>query len=154
MIFLFSEGGTEEDRRIDPPLNFGIFIENNNKIWKKWLRSSPRLIKKNSDPPLDKFRSALTAFGCWNRKSYWSFFKFLPGWVVVIFILLEKGSAIEMWATKTIGKMAKNTTSWSANYYSLHLFSIFKAISVCRHRGFFFIFNFLVHVNFTYKDKW
>ena len=42
----FSEGGTEEDRRIDPPLNFGIFIENNNKIWKKWLRSSPRLIKK------------------------------------------------------------------------------------------------------------
>ena len=29
---LISEGGTEEDRRINPPLNFGIFIENNNKI--------------------------------------------------------------------------------------------------------------------------
>ena len=57
---IYSEGGTEEDRRINPPLNFGIFIENNNKIWKKWLRSSPRLIIKNSDPPLYKFHSALT----------------------------------------------------------------------------------------------
>ena len=26
-IEIGSEGGTEEDRRIDPPLNFGIFIE-------------------------------------------------------------------------------------------------------------------------------
>ena len=39
---IISEGGTEEDRRIDPPLNFGTFKENNNKIWKKWLQSSPR----------------------------------------------------------------------------------------------------------------
>ena len=39
---LLSEGGTEEDRRIDPPLNFGIFIENNNNIWKKLGQSSPR----------------------------------------------------------------------------------------------------------------
>ena len=46
-----------EPRRIDPPLNLGktlmIFVKN-------WLcRSSPRL-KKISDPPLDKIRSALT----------------------------------------------------------------------------------------------
>ena len=61
-LYIYSEGGTQEDRRIDPPLNFGIFIENNNKIWEKWLRSSPRLIKKNSDPPLDIFRSALTEY--------------------------------------------------------------------------------------------
>ena len=64
-IDIISEGGTEEDRRINPPLNFGIFIENNNKIWKKWLRSFPRLIKKNSNPLLDKFRSALTGYYAW-----------------------------------------------------------------------------------------
>ena len=41
-VKILSEGGTEEDRRIDPPLNFGIFIENNNNIWKKLGQSSPR----------------------------------------------------------------------------------------------------------------
>ena len=41
---------------MDPLLNFGIFIENNN-IWKNWLGG---LLKKNLDPPLDKFLSALT----------------------------------------------------------------------------------------------
>ena len=57
---IVSEGGTEEDRRIDPPLNFVIFIENNSNIWKK-IASDPPLDKENfSNPPLDEIRSALT----------------------------------------------------------------------------------------------
>ena len=44
-----SEGGTGDDRRIDPHLNFGNFIENNN-----------NRLKIFSDPHLDKIRSALT----------------------------------------------------------------------------------------------
>ena len=36
-----SEGGTGEDRRIDPPLNFWIFIEKSNKIWKKLVLILP-----------------------------------------------------------------------------------------------------------------
>ena len=50
---IYSEGGTEEDRRINPPLNFGIFIENNNNIWKKIGSDTPLDTKeKFSDPPL------------------------------------------------------------------------------------------------------
>ena len=51
-IILLSEGGTGEDWKIEPHLNFGNFIEKNNNIWKKlvqiltkienFLRSSPR----------------------------------------------------------------------------------------------------------------
>ena len=33
-----SEGGTGEDWRIDPHLNFGNFRENNNNIWKKLVQ--------------------------------------------------------------------------------------------------------------------
>ena len=38
---------------MDPPLNFGIFIENNNNIWKKIGSDTPLDTKdKFSDPPL------------------------------------------------------------------------------------------------------
>jgi len=35
---IFSEGGTGEDWRINPHLNFENFIENNNNIWKKLVQ--------------------------------------------------------------------------------------------------------------------
>ena len=35
VIYIGSEGRTGEDWRINPHLNFGNFIENNNNIWKK-----------------------------------------------------------------------------------------------------------------------
>ena len=37
-VELFSEGGTGENQRINPHLNFGNFVENNNNIWKKMLQ--------------------------------------------------------------------------------------------------------------------
>ena len=57
--YMFSEGGTGENQRINPHLDLGNFVENNNNIWKNWFRSSSRL-KIFSDPHLDKIRSALT----------------------------------------------------------------------------------------------
>ena len=38
VIYIGSEGGTGEDWRINPHLNFGNFIENNNNIWKKLVQ--------------------------------------------------------------------------------------------------------------------
>ena len=35
LIKMHSEGGTGENWRIDPHLNFGISTENNNNIWEK-----------------------------------------------------------------------------------------------------------------------
>ena len=35
---IFSEGGTGENQRINPHLNFGNFVENNNNIWKKLVQ--------------------------------------------------------------------------------------------------------------------
>ena len=43
MLKIHSEGGTGEDWRIDPHLNFGNLIEKNNNIW----------IKIGSDPHQD-----------------------------------------------------------------------------------------------------
>ena len=58
-INIVSEGGTEEDRRIDPPLNFGILSKSIIIFGKNWF--DPPLDKENfSDPPLNKIRSALT----------------------------------------------------------------------------------------------
>ena len=37
-IILLSEGGTGEDWKIEPHLNFGNFIEKNNNIWKKLVQ--------------------------------------------------------------------------------------------------------------------
>ena len=54
-----SEGGTGENRRIDPHLNVGILEKTIIIFGKNWFRSSPRL-KIFSDPHLDKIRSALT----------------------------------------------------------------------------------------------
>ena len=52
MTFISSEGGTGENQRIIPRLDFGNFVEKNNNIWKKlvqilisienFLQSSPR----------------------------------------------------------------------------------------------------------------
>ena len=39
---IVSEGGTGENRRIDPYLNFGNFRQNSNNIWKK-ICSDPHL---------------------------------------------------------------------------------------------------------------
>ena len=55
------QGGTGEDRRIDPHLNIGNFIETNDNIWKKLVQILSQIEKKISDPHLDKIRSALTA---------------------------------------------------------------------------------------------
>ena len=57
---MHSEGGTGENRRIDPHLNVGILEETIIIFGKNWFKSSPRL-KNFSDPHLDKIRSALTA---------------------------------------------------------------------------------------------
>ena len=54
-----SEGGTGENRRIDPHLNVGILEKTIIIFGKNWFRSSPRL-KFFSDPHLDEIRSALT----------------------------------------------------------------------------------------------
>ena len=57
ILRIVSEGGTGEDRRINPPLNLGKTLIIFGKNW--FCRSSPRL-EKIFDPPLDKIRSALT----------------------------------------------------------------------------------------------
>ena len=60
MHVIHSEGGTGENRRIDPHLNFGNFIEKTIIIFgKNCCRSTPRL-KISSDPHLDNSHSALT----------------------------------------------------------------------------------------------
>ena len=73
--YISSEGGTGENRRIDPHLNLGILLKTIVIFGKNWFRSSPRL-KFFLDPHLDKFRSALTDYhyyyyslgtGSWNR---------------------------------------------------------------------------------------
>ena len=38
LCHMYSEGGTGENRRIDPHLNFGNFIENNNNVWEKLVQ--------------------------------------------------------------------------------------------------------------------
>ena len=58
-INITSEGGTGENRRIDPHLNVGILEKTIIIFGKNWFRSSPRL-KIFSDPHLDKIHSALT----------------------------------------------------------------------------------------------
>ena len=63
-IYLSSEGGTGEDRRINPPLNLGKTLIIFGKNW--FCRSSPRL-KIFFDPPLDKIRSALTDNDDWHN---------------------------------------------------------------------------------------
>ena len=35
---MLNEGGTGENWRMNPHLNFGNFIENNNNIWKKLVQ--------------------------------------------------------------------------------------------------------------------
>ena len=59
--FICSEGGTGENRRIDPHLNVGILEKTIIIFGKNWFGSSPRL-KIFSDPHLDKIRSALTGY--------------------------------------------------------------------------------------------
>ena len=54
---MYSEGGTGKDRRINPPLNLGKTLI---MFGKNWFRRSSLRLKKISDPPLEKIRSALT----------------------------------------------------------------------------------------------
>ena len=60
-IILLSEGGTGEDWKIEPHLNFGNFIEKNNNIWKKLAQILTK-IENFFRSHLDKIRSALTEF--------------------------------------------------------------------------------------------
>ena len=74
LLTLSSEGGTGENRRIDPHLNVGILEKTIIIFGKNWFRSSPRL-KIFSDPHLDKIRSALTdpVFLAWQfwKSQFW-----------------------------------------------------------------------------------